>query len=118
MIESEPSDHGPERAILTKARLIDEVSRALDTTHKEAAAMVEAIFNRIVRALQQTDKVEIRGFGSFHIRQRRPRMGRNPKTGATVQVPSKKVPFFKPSKELRELVDGLRIPGEGEKDSE
>jgi integration host factor subunit beta len=59
-----------------------------------------------MKALQDDDKVEIRGFGSFRTRTRNPRIGRNPKTGAKVEVPAKRVPFFKPSKELRDLVNG------------
>jgi len=67
------------------------------------------MFDSIVRALRSGDKVEIRRFGSFRIRQRRGRIGRNPKIGTRVEVPPKKIPFFKPSKELRELVDGLNV---------
>jgi integration host factor subunit beta len=59
--------------------------------------------------LRSGDKVEIRGFGSFHTRQRRGRIGRNPKTGARVEVPPKRIPFFKSSKQLCELVDRLNV---------
>jgi len=59
----------------------------------------------VVRSLRAGDKIEIRGFGSFRTRQRRPRVGRNPKTGERVEVPAKKIPFFKPSKELKDLVN-------------
>jgi len=59
-----------------------------------------------VRSLRAGDKIEIRGFGSFRTRQRKPRIGRNPKTGDRVEVPAKKIPFFKPSKELKDLVNG------------
>jgi integration host factor subunit beta len=58
-----------------------------------------------VRSLRAGDKIEIRGFGSFRTRQRKPRTGRNPKTGEKVEVPAKKIPFFKPSKELKDLVN-------------
>jgi integration host factor subunit beta len=57
------------------------------------------------------DKIEIRGFGSFRTRQRKPRVGRNPKTGDRVEVPAKKIPFFKPSKELKDLVNTGSEPG-------
>jgi integration host factor subunit beta len=67
---------------------------------------VETIFDSIVRSLRAGDKIEIRGFGSFRTRQRKPRIGRNPKTGDRVEVPAKKIPFFKPSKELKDLVNG------------
>ena len=67
--------------------------------------IVEAIFDSVVRALRGGDKIEIRGFGSFRTRQRQPRVGRNPKTGARVEVPAKRIPYFKPSKELKDLVN-------------
>ena len=67
--------------------------------------VVETIFDSIIAALQTSDKIEIRGFGSFRTRQRRGRTGRNPKTGAKVEVPAKKIPFFKPSKELKDFVN-------------
>ena len=90
---------------MTKADLIEEVSRVVEMTRKEAEVIVEAIFDSIVRSLRGGDKIEIRGFGSFRTRQRRPRVGRNPKTGERVEVPAKKIPFFKPSKELKDLVN-------------
>jgi integration host factor subunit beta len=58
-----------------------------------------------VGSLHKGEKIEIRGFGSFRTRQRQPRVGRNPKTGTRVEVPSKRIPYFKPSKELRDLVN-------------
>ena len=70
-----------------------------------SSIFVETIFDSIVRSLRTGDKIEIRGFGSFRTRQRKPRVGRNPKTGARVEVPAKKIPFFKPSKELKDLVN-------------
>ena len=90
---------------MTKAELIEEVSRVVEMTRKDSEVIVEAIFDSIVRSLRTGDKIEIRGFGSFRTRQRQPRIGRNPKTGAKVDVPAKRVPFFKPSKELRDLVN-------------
>ena len=66
---------------------------------------MEAIFDSIVRSLRAGDKIEIRGYGSFRTRQRQPRVGRNPKTGTRVEVPSKRIPYFKPSKELKDLVN-------------
>ncbi|MGD0778478.1 MAG: HU family DNA-binding protein [Candidatus Solibacter sp.] len=92
---------------MTRADLTEEVYRAIGMPLKESDLIVRAIFDSVVRALRSGDKVEIRGFGSFHTRQRRARIGRNPKTGARVQVPTKKIPFFKPSKELRELVESI-----------
>ena len=94
-------------AILTKANLIEEVCRVVEIPRKEAAVIVERILDSMVHALDRGDKVEIRGFGSFRTRQRRARVGRNPKTGARVEVPAKRIAFFKPSKELRELLEKI-----------
>ena len=86
---------------MTKADLVEEVIRITELPRKESEAIVETIFDSIITALQTGDKIEIRGFGSFRTRQRRGRIGRNPKTGAKVDVPPKRIPFFKPSKELK-----------------
>lgn len=91
---------------MTKADLIEEISRVCEFTRKESEVIVEAIFDSVVRALREGDKIEIRGFGSFRTRQRQARIGRNPKTGARVEVPAKRIPYFKPSKELKDLVNG------------
>ncbi|MBI4875585.1 MAG: integration host factor subunit beta [Acidobacteria bacterium] len=90
---------------MTKADLIEEVSRVVEMTRKDSEVIVEAIFDSVVRSLRAGDKIEIRGFGSFRTRQRQPRIGRNPKTGARVEVPPKRIPYFKPSKELKDLVN-------------
>ena len=90
---------------MTKADLIEEVSRVVEMTRKESEVIVEAIFDSIVRSLRGGDKIEIRGFGSFGLNFRPPRTGRNPKSGDKVQVPAKYVPHFKAGKELRERVD-------------
>ena len=89
---------------MTKADLIDEVSQLAELTRKDSEVIVETIFDSIVRSLRVGDKIEIRGFGSFRTRQRKPRVGRNPKTGDRVEVPATKIPFFKPSKALKDLV--------------
>src|SRR6202050_5157906 len=107
---SSGEDGGPvlrqeRRGTMTKADLIDEVSRLAELTRKDSEVIVETIFDSVVRSLRAGDKIEIRGFGSFRTRQRKPRMGRNPKTGEKVEVPAKKIPFFKPSKELKDLVN-------------
>jgi integration host factor subunit beta len=91
---------------MTKAELIEEVSRVVEMTRKDSEVIVEAIFDSVVKSLRRGDKIEIRGFGSFRTRQRQPRVGRNPKTGARVDVPAKRIPYFKPSKELKDLVNG------------
>ena len=90
---------------MTKAELIDEVSRVVELTRKESEVIVEAVFESIVRSLRNGDKIEIRGFGSFRTRERQSRIGRNPKTGARVELPAKRIPYFKPSKELKDLVN-------------
>ena len=99
---------------MTKAELIDEVSHVVDMTRKDSEVIVDSIFDSIVRSLRGGDKIEIRGFGSFRTRQRQPRVGRNPKTGTRVDVPSKRIPYFKPSKELKDLVN-VAAAGEAEK---
>ncbi len=90
---------------MTKAELIEEVSKVVEMTRKDSETIVETIFDSIVNSLHKGEKIEIRGFGSFRTRQRQPRVGRNPKTGSRVEVPSKRIPYFKPSKELRDLVN-------------
>src|SRR6202040_3873290 len=96
---------------VTKADLVEEVVRLTELPRKESEAVVETIFESIIGALQGGDRIEIRGFGSFRTRQRRGRTGRNPKTGAKVEVPPKKIPFFKPSKELKDYVNNPRPAG-------
>ena len=96
---------------MTKADLVEEVTRVTELPRKESEAVVETIFESIINALQTDDKIEIRGFGSFRTRQRRGRTGRNPKTGAKVEVPPKKIPFFKPSKELKDFVNNPQAEG-------
>ena len=89
---------------MTKIDLTDCVTALGDLTRRDSEVIIDTMFEAIVGALRAGDKVEVRGFGSFRTRQRNSRTGRNPKTGVSVPVPAKKVPFFKPSKELRELV--------------
>ena len=90
---------------MTKAELVEKVADKIQLTKKQTEAVVNILLNCITEALSEGDKVELRGFGSFRIRNRNPREGRNPKTGDTVQIPAKRVPFFKAGKELREMVD-------------
>src|ERR1700730_5914180 len=93
---------------MTKADLVDEVTRVTELPRKESEAVVETIFESIISALQSDDKIEIRGFGSFRTRQRRGRTERSPKTGEKVEAPPKKTPYFKPSKELKDYVNSPR----------
>ena len=100
---------------MTKAELVDEVAQVSDLTRKHSEVIVEAVFSSIIDALQKGDKIELRGFGSFRVRRRKSRTGRNPKTGQGVVVPAKTVPYFKPGKELKELINktmGDVEPGE------
>lgn len=90
---------------VTKADLIEEVLNVTELPRKESETIVETIFDSIIAALQKGEKIEIRGFGSFRTRERRGRMGRNPKTGEKVEVKAKKIPYFKPSKELKDFVN-------------
>ena len=90
---------------MTKADLVEKVTGVGDVMRRDGEVIDETIFDAVIGALKSGDKIEIRGFGSFRIRQRNSRIGRNPKTGERVEVPAKKVPFFKPSKELRDLVN-------------
>jgi len=91
---------------MTKADLVEEVARVVEVTRKDSEVIVETIFESIVTSLQNGEKIEIRGFGSFRTRERQGRIGRNPKSGERVEVPPKTIPFFKPSKELRDVVNG------------
>ncbi len=92
---------------MTKAELVDKIAeKKPGLTRRQVEVVVNTVLDGIKDALSREDKVEIRGFGSFRIRHRRAKEGRNPKTGETVQVPPKKVPFFKAGKEMREMVDG------------
>ena len=91
---------------MTKAQIIEKVSEQVTTlTKRQAEIVVNTMFNCIRDSLEGGDKTEIRGFGSFRLRSRRMKEGRNPKTGATVAVPAKNVPFFKAGKELKEVLN-------------
>ncbi len=93
---------------MTKADLVEKVAEHASLSKAEAEVVVNTVLESIVRSLRGGDKIELRGFGSFRLRMRRPRQGRNPKTGTKVDVPGKAVPYFKPGKELREMLN----PGE------
>ena len=87
---------------MTKADLVDHVAAIVGLPKKQADEVVQTVLDSVVAALHRGEKVELRGFGSFRVRQRDARIGRNPKTGAKVQVPPKRIPYFKPGKHLRE----------------
>jgi integration host factor subunit beta len=98
---------------MTKADLVEEVAKVTELTRKDSEVIVDTLFESVIKALRDGDKLEVRGFGSFRVRQRNARVGRNPKTGEKVEVPAKRVPYFKPSKELKDLInDGVASPPE------
>ncbi len=90
---------------MTRAELVEHVTRASDLSKKHAEIVVNTVFDSIIEALSSDEKIELRGFGSFRIRRRQSRVGRNPKTGERVEVPAKRIPYFKPGKELKELIN-------------
>jgi len=90
---------------MTKAELVEEVAKESELTKKDAEVIVQTVLDSITESLQRGEKIELRGFGSFRIRRRLSRQGRNPKTGTGVSVPAKKVPYFKPGKEIKDLVN-------------
>lgn len=91
---------------MTRSDLIDALAARFPAlVRADAEAAVKLVTETLGSALAKGDRIEIRGFGSFEVKQRKPRLGRNPKTGAKVEVPAKGVPHFKAGKELRERVD-------------
>ena len=104
--------------VMTKAELVDEVARVVQLTKKQAETIVNIVFDSIVDSLRAGQKIELRGFGSFRLRSRKSRTGRNPKTGEKVEVPSKKIPYFKPGKELKELINKALAEGATETSGE
>ncbi len=92
---------------MIKAELVEEVARATGLTKRDAKLLVEIALVSIIEALRCGEKVELRGFGSFRVREREARRGRNPKTGAEVKIPAKHIPYFKAGKELKEIINGV-----------
>lgn len=91
---------------MTKRQLIERLAQKVEgMSAEDAKLVVDTVFQAMTEALIKGDRIEIRGFGSFEIRKRKPRLGRNPKTGAQVEVAEKKVPFFKVGKELKIIVN-------------
>lgn len=120
-VERQPNDEAsamPKAGVMTKAELVDEVARAVQVTKKQAETIVNIVFDSIVDSLRAGQKIELRGFGSFRLRSRKSRTGRNPKTGEKVEVPSKKIPYFKPGKELKELINQRLAEGSESSDKD
>jgi len=93
---------------MTKADLVEQVAKEAEMTKKDAEQLVEIIFDSITDSLNKGEKIELRGFGSFRVRERNSRMGRNPKTGDAVSIPAKRVAYFKPGKDLKELINNSK----------
>ena len=92
---------------MTKSELINRLSaQNQNLPHADLERVVNTILDEITSALAEGKRVELRGFGAFSVRERQARIGRNPRTGDSVQVPSKRVPFFKMGKELKERING------------
>ena len=90
---------------MNRSDLINELKNETLLSRKDAEKFVETFFDAISDTLMKNDRVEIRGFGSFTVKKYKPYVGRNPKTGSKINVPPKKLPFFKVGKELKEMVD-------------
>jgi integration host factor subunit beta len=93
---------------MTKSELIDALAARSELTKARAELVVNCVFDAMTEALQRGEGIEIRGFGSFTVRPYKPYSGRNPRTGEPVDVPSKRLPFFKVGKELKDLVNKSR----------
>jgi integration host factor subunit beta len=95
-----------ERITMTKSELIEAVAERTKITKSRAELVVNCVFDAMTAALERGEGIEIRGYGSFTVRNYKPYDGRNPRTGNQVAVPSKRLPFFKVGKELKTLVNG------------
>jgi integration host factor subunit beta len=103
--------HKPQSTSMTRSDLVEELAaRFAQLTHRDAELAVKTVLDAISDALVKGHRIEIRGFGSFAINRRPPRVGRNPRSGESVQIPEKRVPHFKPGKALREAVDAGTAP--------
>ncbi|KYG35899.1 HU family DNA-binding protein [Priestia endophytica] len=89
---------------MNKTDLINTVAEASELSKKDATKAVDAVFDTILDALKEGDKVQLIGFGNFEVRERAARKGRNPQTGDEIEIPASKVPAFKPGKALKDAV--------------
>jgi integration host factor subunit beta len=94
---------------MTKSELIEAITTRGEITRARAELVVNCVFDTMTEALRRGEGIEIRGFGSFTVRPYRAYTGRNPRTGQSVSVPSKRLPFFKVGKELREIVNSSKV---------
>jgi nucleoid DNA-binding protein len=97
-------DRADEEGAMTKADIVDQIAERTGLTKKDVAETVDAFLNAVARALANGHHIEIRGFGTFRVKDRKSRIARNPRTGEAVPVPPRKVPVFKVSKELKDMV--------------
>jgi integration host factor subunit beta len=102
---------------MTKSELIDVVASQTNVTKSRAELVVNCIFDSMTEALKKGEGIEIRGLGSFTVRQYKPYHGRNPRTGDPVNVSSKRLPFFKVGKELKEMVNAMSEGPEPEEET-
>lgn len=93
---------------MNKLELIQAVKKKSKLTKHEAALIIDIFFSELTKALSEGDRVEIRGLCSFYVKHYDSYTGRNPKTGVEVEIPQKKLPFFKPGKELRDRVNNRK----------
>lgn len=100
------SEPGKEVSVVTKAELIDQVAAKSGLTKKDAGQAVDALFDSVTEALSAGDRVQIVGFGTFEVRERAARRGRNPQTGQEIEISARKVPAFKAGKALKDAVGG------------
>ncbi|EMI12082.1 dna-binding protein hu [Bacillus stratosphericus LAMA 585] len=91
---------------MNKTELINAVAEASELSKKDATKAVDSVFDTILDALKNGDKIQLIGFGNFEVRERSARKGRNPQTGAEIEIPASKVPAFKPGKALKDAVAG------------
>ena len=94
---------------MTKAELVEEVARTTQLTKKHAEIIVNTVFDSIVHSLKDGEKIELRGFGSFRIRHRGARTGRNPKTGASIEISASRSAKFKPGKQLQDSLNDMGV---------
>jgi len=91
---------------MNKTELINAVAEASELSKKDATKAVDSVFDTILDALKNGEKIQLIGFGNFEVRERSARKGRNPQTGEEIEIPASKVPAFKPGKALKDAVAG------------
>jgi integration host factor subunit beta len=115
---ADKDQHSLEESVMTKSELIDAVATKTNITKSRAELVINCIFDAMTDALKRGEGIEIRGLGSFTVRQYKPYNGRNPRTGSPVQVASKRLPFFKVGKELKEMVNDAPLSSTDDDDDD